>query len=277
MLSGGQTIPSRDGVVMQYQRREDAERFLSKVPEVTLVFWIVKIAATTLGETGGDAVTMSMHLGYLVGTLLFSAVAVMTLFLQIRSRRFHPILYWSAIVSTTTVGTTLADLLDRSLEFGYARGSMVLFSLLLGVLAIWYWRLGSISVASVSSASVEVFYWTAILFSQTLGTAVGDLVSGLNGFGYGGGSVVFLLALLLLAALFRWTDADRTLLFWSAFVLTRPLGAAAGDLLDKPRTDGGFGLDRFLVSGVLVVFILVLVVTVPQKAVESSRQSEEMS
>ncbi|MGL3710522.1 COG4705 family protein [Leptospirillum ferriphilum] len=262
---------------MQYQRREDAERFLSKVPEVTLVFWIVKIAATTLGETGGDAVTMSMHLGYLVGTLLFSAVAVMTLFLQIRSRRFHPILYWSAIVSTTTVGTTLADLLDRSLEFGYARGSMVLFSLLLGVLAIWYWRLGSISVASVSSASVEVFYWTAILFSQTLGTAVGDLVSGLNGFGYGGGSVVFLLALLLLAALFRWTDADRTLLFWLAFVLTRPLGAAAGDLLDKPRTDGGFGLDRFLVSGVLVVFILVLVVTVPQKAVESSRQSEEMS
>ena len=277
MLSGGQTFPSRDGVVMQYQRREDAERFLSKVPEVTLVFWIVKIAATTLGETGGDAVTMSMHLGYLVGTLLFSAVAVMTLFLQIRSRRFHPILYWSAIVSTTTVGTTLADLLDRSLEFGYARGSMVLFSLLLGVLAIWYWRLGSISVASVSSASVEVFYWTAILFSQTLGTAVGDLVSGLNGFGYGGGSVVFLLALLLLAALFRWTDADRTLLFWLAFVLTRPLGAAAGDLLDKPRTDGGFGLDRFLVSGVLVVFILVLVVTVPQKAVESSRQSEEMS
>ena len=277
MLSGGQTIPSRDGVVMQYQRREDAERFLSKVPEVTLVFWIVKIAATTLGETGGDAVTMSMHLGYLVGTLLFSAVAVMTLFLQIRSRRFHPILYWSAIVSTTTVGTTLADLLDRSLEFGYARGSMVLFSLLLGVLAIWYWRLGSISVASVSSASVEVFYWTAILFSQTLGTAVGDLVSGLNGFGYGGGSVVFLLALLLLAALFRWTDADRTLLFWLAFVLTRPLGAAAGDLLDKPRTDGGFGLDRFLVSGVLVVFILVLVVTVPQKAVKSSRQSEEMS
>ncbi len=262
---------------MDNQKIADEERFLSKVPEVTLVFWIVKIAATTLGETGGDAVTMSLHLGYLVGTLLFSAVAVVTIFLQIRSRRFHPVLYWSTIVSTTTVGTTLADLVDRSLGFGYARGSMVLFSLLLGVLGVWYWRLGSISVVSVSSASAEVFYWTAILFSQTLGTAVGDLVSGLNGYGYGGGAAVFLLALALLAVFFRWTNADRTLLFWSAFILTRPLGAAAGDLLDKPPSEGGLGVDRLLVSGVLAVLILVLVVTVPQKAVNSSCQSEEMS
>ena len=247
---------------------------LAKVPEVTLVFWIIKIAATTLGETGGDAVTMSMHLGYLVGTLLFGAAVIVAVMFQVKARRFHPILYWSTIVATTTVGTTLADLVDRSLGIGYIGGSVLLFSLLLGVLGVWYWRLGSISVGSVISASSEVFYWTAILFSQTLGTAMGDLVSGLNGHGYGGGAFVFLLALAFVLALFWWTDADRTLLFWSAFILTRPLGASVGDLLDKPPADGGFGLDRFLASGVLGFLILLLIVSFPQRALSSTSRTE---
>lgn len=256
---------------------EGSQKILAKVPEVTLIFWIIKIFATTLGETGGDAVTMSMNLGYLVGTLLFGATVIVTVALQVRARGFHPLLYWSTIVATTTVGTTLADLVDRSLGIGYIGGSALLFSLLLGVLGIWYWRLGSISVGSVSSRPAEVLYWTAILFSQTLGTALGDLVSGLNGHGYMGGAFVFVLALSVVFALYLWTGTSRTFLFWSAFILTRPLGATLGDLLDKPRSDGGVALDRFLASGILGFVILVFVLAIPKREGSPSGQSGEFS
>ncbi|MCL4461394.1 MAG: hypothetical protein M1297_06770 [Nitrospirae bacterium] len=253
---------------------KESEKILSKVPEVTLIFWIIKIFATTLGETGGDAVTMSMHLGYLVGTLLFGVTVIVTVALQIRARRFHPLLYWTTIVSTTTVGTTLADLVDRSLGIGYIGGSALLFFLLVAILGVWYRTLGSISVSSVATWPAEVFYWTAILFSQTLGTALGDLVSGANGHGYLGGALLFVLALAVVSGLYRWTGTSRTLLFWSAFILTRPLGATLGDLLDKPHGDGGFGMDRFLASGILGVVILVFVLGIPQRA--DSRDSREL-
>ena len=225
------------------------ERTLSKVPEVTLVFWIIKIAATTLGETGGDAVSMSMNLGYLVATAIFAAIFLVAVVAQIRAKGFHPFLYWATIIATTTVGTTLADFADRSLGIGYAGGSSLLFALLMASLAIWYRSLGTISVDTVSSPKAEMFYWVTIMFSQTLGTALGDWTADTAGLGYGGGAMVFGALLALIVAAYYWTNISRTLLFWSAFILTRPLGAVVGDFLDKPRQRRRVGIQSLFCIG----------------------------
>jgi len=211
----------------------------SKVPEVTLVFWIIKIAATTLGETGGDTVTMTLNWGYLLGTALFLSLLVIFVILQIAAKKFHPYLYWATIVASTTAGTTMADFADRSLGIGYAGGSSLLFVCLIVTLAVWYWTQGSVSVATVNTPKVEAFYWIAITFSQTLGTALGDWTADDTGLGYDGGAMVFAAGLAVLAALYFWTGLSRVFLFWAAFILTRPLGATVGDFLDKPRSDGG--------------------------------------
>ncbi len=246
------------------------ERNLSKVPEVTLIFWIIKIAATTLGETGGDAVTMSMHLGYLVGTGIFAAVFLVAVVAQIKAARFHSLLYWTTIIATTTVGTTLADYADRSLGIGYAGGASLLLALLLTSLAVWYWALGSLSVDTIRSPKAEMFYWVTIMFSQTLGTALGDWTADTMGLGYEGGAMVFIALLSLVVVVYYWTDVSRTLLFWTAFVLTRPLGAVVGDFLDKPLNAGGLALSRYSASAVLLAFILTFILFFRQRAAERS-------
>lgn len=239
---------------------------LSKVPEVTLGFWIVKIAATTLGETGGDAVTMTMGLGYLAGTAIFAAILLVVVSTQISAKRFQPFLYWAAIVATTTAGTTLADYLDRSLGIGYFGGSSILFVSVLTVLGLWHWTLGSVSVDTVRTTKVEMFYWATIMFSQTLGTALGDWMADTTGLGYEGGALVFAAGLALVALAWYFTSASRTLLFWTAFILTRPLGATVGDLLDKPVADGGLALSRVYASALLAAFIIVCILILPQRA-----------
>ena len=242
---------------------------LSKVPQITLAFWIIKIAATTLGETAGDAVTMTMHLGYLIGTAIFAAIFLVAVSAQISAKRFHPYLYWFVIVATTTAGTTLADFFDRSLGIGYLGGSSILFVLLIATLALWYKSLGSVSVNSIASKKAEMFYWATIMFSQTLGTALGDWMAdgktGL-GMGYEGGALVFAAGLALVAAAYFWTKLSHTLLFWAAFILTRPLGATVGDLLDKPLASGGLALSRYSASAVLALFIVTCIVFLPKKA-----------
>ncbi len=243
-----------------------AQHTLSKVPEVTLIFWVIKIAATTLGETGGDAVSMSMNLGYLVGTAIFATVFLIAVAAQVRARRFHPLLYWLTIIATTTVGTTLADFADRSLGIGYTGGASLLFILLMGSLAVWYKSLGSISVETVSTPKAEMFYWMAIMFSQTLGTALGDWTADTAGLGYGGGAIVFSALLGVVVAGYYWTRISRTLLFWAAFILTRPLGAVVGDFLDKPLDAGGLALSRYSASAALVAFIVVAILVFPQRA-----------
>jgi uncharacterized membrane-anchored protein len=238
----------------------------SKVPEVTLVFWVIKIAATTLGETAGDAVSMSMNLGYLVGTGIFAAIFVGAVSAQISARQFHPFLYWATIIASTTVGTTLADFADRSLGIGYAGGSTLLFALLVMSLFTWHRTLGSISVETVSSPGSEMFYWVTIMFSQTLGTALGDWTADTAGLGYVGGAILFSALLALVVAAYFWTGISRTILFWVAFVLTRPLGAVLGDFLDKPVSAGGLALSRYSASAVLLALILTCIVVFPQRA-----------
>lgn len=239
---------------------------LSKVPEITLLFWIIKIAATTLGETGGDAVSMSMHLGYLVGTLIFAAIFLLAVMAQIKAQAFNPLLYWTTIIATTTVGTTLADYADRSLGIGYAGGSTLLLMLLISSLFIWHKTLGSVSVASVSSPKAEAFYWLTIMFSQTLGTALGDWTADTAGLGYEGGAIVFSALLLLVVAAYFWTKLSHTLLFWLAFILTRPLGAVVGDFLDKPIAAGGLAFSRYTASALLLAFILACILMFKQRA-----------
>ena len=239
---------------------------LSKVPEVTLGFWIIKILATTLGETGGDSVTMWINLGYAVGSFIFLGIFVAAVIAQIAAKKFHPFLYWITIVATTTLGTTMADFVDRSLGVGYFGGSSILLAGLIASLAIWRWSEGSISVNTVATPRVEMFYWAAILFSQTLGTALGDWMADTNGIGYEAGAVVFAAGLAAVAAAYYYTTISRTLLFWAAFILTRPLGATLGDLLDKPRNDGGLDISRYLASGILAAVIVALILVVPQRA-----------
>ncbi len=234
------------------------------------MFWIVKIAATTLGETGGDAVSMSMNLGYLVGTAIFSAVFLIAVAAQISVRRFHPFLYWATIIATTTVGTTLADFADRSLGIGYAGGTALLFALLTAALVAWYGTLGSVSIDTVTTAKSEAFYWVTIMFSQTLGTALGDWTADSAGLGYDGGALVFGSLLLAVVAAWRWTAMSRTLLFWAAFILTRPLGAVVGDLLDKPVDAGGLALSRYSASAALVVFIVACLLLFPQRKLKNN-------
>jgi uncharacterized membrane-anchored protein len=243
---------------------------LGKVPEVTLLFWVIKICATTLGETGGDAVSMSMKLGYLVSTGIFAVVFLVAVAAQIRARRFHPLLYWTTIVATTTVGTTLADFADRSLGIGYAGGSALLLLLLVASLALWYRSQGTVSFRSLASPRAELFYWVTIMCSQTLGTALGDWTADTAGLGYTGGAILFGSMLVLVAAAFAWTRLSRTALFWAAFILTRPLGAVLGDFLDKPVQAGGLALSRYALSGGLVAFILVCALLFTQRAAEES-------
>jgi uncharacterized membrane-anchored protein len=237
----------------------------SKVPEVTLIFWILKIAATTVGETGGDAVSMSMHLGYLVGTLIFAAIFVVAVAFQISAKQFRPFLYWITIIATTTVGTTLADFADRSLGVGYAGGTLLLLTLLLTSLWTWYHTQGSISINTVDTPRVEMYYWLTIMFSQTLGTALGDWTADSAGLGYLGGAAIFGSLLALIAAAYFLTKLSHTLLFWAAFVLTRPLGAVLGDFLDKPVSKGGLALSRYTATAVLLIFIALCVAFLPQR------------
>jgi uncharacterized membrane-anchored protein len=238
----------------------------SKVPEVTLGFWLIKILATTLGETGGDALTMSMNLGYLVGTAIFAAVFVVAVSGQMAARRYHPFLYWAVIVATTTVGTTMADFVDRSLGIGYPGGCLLLASLLALSLALWHRTLGTVAIASINSRLAEVFYWATIMFSQTLGTALGDWMADSAGLGYRGGALVFGAALVVVAAAYCWTNISRTVLFWIAFVLTRPLGATVGDFIDKPHANGGLALSRYTASLALAIAIVALISLLPQRA-----------
>jgi len=246
---------------------------LSKVPEVTLGFWVIKILATTLGETGGDTVTMTwLHAdqnahngGYLIGTGIFLAVFVAAVIAQIATRRFSPWIYWAAIIASTTVGTAMADFFDRSLGIGYIGGSLILLACVFGSLAAWYFTLGSIDVQTVATPKVEIFYWVTITFSQTLGTALGDWIADDTGLGYDGGALVFGAGLGLLAALYYWTAISHVLLFWAAFILTRPLGATVGDFLDKPVNNGGLALSRPLASGVILTAIVVLILVLPQR------------
>jgi uncharacterized membrane-anchored protein len=238
----------------------------SKVPEVTLSFWVIKIAATTLGETAGDTITMTLNWGYLAGTALFFAALVVLVALQIMARRFHPFLYWATIIASTTFGTTMADFADRSLGIGYTGGSSLLLVCLLVTLGVWYRSLGSISVDTVNTPKAEIFYWAAITFSQTLGTALGDWMADSTGLGYEGGALVFGAALVVVAVAYYWTNVSRVTLFWTAFILTRPLGATVGDLLDKPIKDGGLALSRPLASAAIAAFILLCLIILPQRA-----------
>jgi uncharacterized membrane-anchored protein len=247
---------------------------LSKVPEVTLIFWIIKIAATTLGETGGDSVTMTLGWGYLVGTAIFLSLLAVFVVLQIGARKFHPFLYWATIVASTTAGTTMADFADRSLGIGYTGGAATLSLCLIAVLALWYWTQGSIQVETVTTPRVEGFYWAAITFSQTLGTALGDWMADTSGLGYGGGALVFAAGLAMLAVLYYRTSLSRVALFWAAFILTRPLGATVGDLLDKPVSQGGFALSRPIASAVIALFIVGCVALLPQRPGRHPGQGE---
>ncbi|KST59954.1 hypothetical protein AO398_03485 [Methylobacterium sp. GXS13] len=242
------------------------ERTLSKVPEVTLGFWVIKILATTLGETGGDTVTMTLNWGYLAGTLLFAVVLLGLVVAQIMARRFNPVLYWSTIVASTTFGTTMADFADRSLGIGYTGGSTLLLACLAAVLWLWYASEGTVSVDTVSTPRVEAFYWGAITFSQTLGTALGDWLADTGGLGYQGGALVFAGGVAVVIVLYYRISVSRVALFWAAFILTRPLGAMVGDFLDKPAADGGLDLSRPLASAVIAAFIVALIVLLPQRA-----------
>jgi len=238
----------------------------TKVPAVTLGFWIIKIAATTLGETGGDTVSMTMNMGYLAGTAIFLTVLVALVVLQIAAKRFHPLLYWATIIASTTAGTTMADFADRSLGIGYTGGSSILLLCVVASLAIWYWSLGSISVETVSTPKTEAFYWTTITFSQTLGTALGDWLADTSGFGYAGGALVFVVALAIVAALYYWTSISHVILFWAAFILTRPLGATVGDFFDKPLAEGGLNVSRPIATAIIALFIVGCVLFIPQRA-----------
>ena len=253
------------------------EQRASKVPEVTLVFWIIKIAATTLGETGGDTVTMTLDWGYLAGTAIFLSLLVALIAIQIAAQKFHPFLYWATIVASTTAGTTMADFADRSLGVGYAGGSSILFVCLMATLGLWYWSCGSLSVATVSTPKVEAFYWAAITLSQTLGTALGDWTADDTGLGYEGGALVFAAGLAALAAAYYWTNVSRVFLFWAAFIVSRPLGATVGDFLDKPVSDGGLALSRPIASAVIAAFIVGCLLLLPQKAGQHPGQSETVS
>lgn len=238
---------------------------LSKVPEITLVFWLIKILATTLGETGGDAVSMSLGLGYLLSSMIFGLVFIVAVALQMFSKQFHPLTYWATIIATTTVGTTLADYADRSLGIGYAGGSAILLSLLLLSLLAWRKLLGSIAIETVNSPKSEAFYWLTIMFSQTLGTALGDWVADTEGLGYAASAAIFSGLLALIALAYYKTNLSRVYLFWGAFILTRPLGAVVGDFLDKPIENGGLELSRYSATAALLFLIAILLVAFKQK------------
>jgi len=254
-----------------------AKNVVSKVPAVTLTFWVIKILATTLGETGGDAVSMSMNLGYVIASVIFIGIFAAVVVAQVSEKSFRPFLYWAVIIATTTLGTTLADFADRSLGIGYAGGSTLLFIFLMASLGVWYKSAGSISVETITSPKVEMFYWITVLFSQTLGTALGDWMADTNRLGYEGGALVFGAGLALVAAGYFFTRASRTVLFWAAFILTRPLGATLGDLLDKPVDHGGLAFSRYTASGLLAALIIACILFLPQKAGSHPGQAQRAS
>lgn len=257
---------------------------LSKVPAVTLGFWVIKVFATTLGETGGDAVTMTMfhadtlkNWGYLIGVALFGGALVVLVVAQIFAKRFHPALYWATIVASTTFGTTLADFADRSLGIGYAGGSLVLLCCVLATLGVWRWSAGTVSVDTVTTPKVEGYYWATITFSQTLGTALGDWLADTGGIGYERGALVFAAGLVVVAVLYFWTSVSRVTLFWVAFILTRPLGATVGDFLDKPASNGGLDVSRPLASAVLAALIVAAIIVLPQRPGQHPGEREARS
>jgi len=249
---------------------------LSKVPEVTLGFWIVKIAATTLGETGGDTVSMTLNWGYLAGSALFFTCLIVCAAAQIRARRFYPALYWSTVVAATLFGTTMADFFDRSLGIGYTGGTLAIFTCMMITLGLWYWTSGTIAVETVSTPKTEAFFWIAITFSQTLGTALGDWTSNVAGLGFAGGATLFISLLAVLAVLYYATSVSRVFLFWAAFILTRPLGATFGDLLDKPLNAGGFDISRPLISVGVAAFLIACLLVLPQRAGRHPGASENI-
>lgn len=251
------------------QQQYNMANHLSKVPQITLLFWITKIFATTFGETGGDALSMSLNLGYLLSTFIFAAVFIVLVFFQISAKSYRPYLYWFTIIASTTVGTTLADFVDRSLGIGYVGGTSILLGLVCLSLLSWYKVEGSISPHTVNYPRAEVFYWLTITFSQTLGTALGDWSADTLGLGYSGGIVLFVVLIFIIVLLYKFTHISRTLLFWSAFVLTRPLGAVVGDFLDKPLTSGGLDLSRFTASAVLLMAILLCIRFSPKAALKT--------
>lgn len=238
----------------------------SKVPAITLGFWVIKIFATTLGEVGGNAITLTLGLGYLIGTAIFATVLIVAVSAQIRANRFQPFLYWAAITATTLAGTTLADLVDRSLGIGYIGGSLSLFTMVMATLGLWYWSLGSVSVETVTSPKVEAFYWATIMFSQTLGTALGDWMASSTGLGYNGSALLIAAALAVIALLYFFSTVSRTLLFWAAFILTRPLGATIANSLDKPTTNGGLGISDVSITAALTVIMILCLFIIPQRA-----------
>ena len=271
--------PEANRMFSEEKMHEKRSELVAKVPQVTFLFWIIKILATTLGETGGDAVTMSWlgettgeakGTGYLIGTGIFGVIFIIAVLVQIRAKKFHPFLYWLTIIATTTVGTTLADYCTRSLGIGYTGGSTILLICVIASLLIWQWATGSISIETVITAKVEIFYWVTIMFSQTLGTALGDWVADTNQKGYLGAAAIFGGLLLLTALLYYLTDFSRVILFWTAFILTRPLGATLGDFLDKPIEQGGLSLNRYTASLALIVVILVLTLAFPQKSISKA-------
>lgn len=244
---------------------------LSKVPAVTLGFWIIKILATTLGETGGDTVTMTWDFGYLIGTVMFLSLLVVLVIAQIATKKFHPVIYWATIVASTTAGTTMADFADRSLGIGYTGGSSVLLGCVLLSLGLWYWFEGTVSVASVNRPRVEAFYWLTITFSQTLGTALGDWMADTSGLGYLGAATFFIAALVIVAITYYGTNLSRVALFWAAFILTRPLGATVGDFFDKPLNEGGLNMSRPVASAIIAAAMIACILLIPQRAGSHSR------
>jgi uncharacterized membrane-anchored protein len=255
---------------VQQNRMLRVDDALSKVPALTLIFWVIKILATTLGETAGDALSMSMNLGYLLSTLIFAGLFFIAVTAQIKAKQFNPFLYWATIIATTTVGTTLADFATRSLGIGYTGGSTLLFALLLASLGIWYKTMGSVSVSTLNSPKAEMFYWVTIMFSQTLGTALGDWTADTAGLGYLGAALIFGGVLAAVVAAHYFTNLSKTFLFWSAFIVTRPLGAVVGDFLDKPAGAGGLALSRYSASASLLIVIIACILLFPQRAGESS-------
>lgn len=229
---------------------------MNKVAQVTFAFWVMKISATTLGETGGDLLSMTFNLGYVISTVIFFGIFILTLWAQVASNVYHPFLYWAVIISTTTTGTTMSDYLDRTAGLAYVKGSLVLVTILVGILSLWRFALGSVSVDNITNPKVEIFYWITILFSNTLGTALGDFLADSSGLGYEGGALVIAALLAIILAAYLLTDVSRTLLFWLAFILTRPLGATLGDLLTKPHQNGGLDLGTLGSSLVLACFLI---------------------
>jgi uncharacterized membrane-anchored protein len=256
-------------LLKSHEAETEGQEF-SKVAAITVSFWIIKILCTTLGETGGDTVTMSMNLGYAVGTTIFAVIFLAAVVAQVFAKKFHPFLYWFTIIATTTVGTTMADLADRSEGLGYAWGSALLLALVFASLGLWYWTTGTVAVGTVSSPKSEIFFWVTIMFSQTLGTALGDWAADDAGLGYLGGVGVFGGALLVVLALHYFTKLPKPALFWAAFILTRPLGAVSGDLFDKPVAQGGMAISRYTASGVLAAAILICILVFPQRPARRS-------